>query len=100
MGTTTDELGNWNPSDKSICKTQPTHTHLERSGVAPLGNRSNFIRSLPLTVVCVGQNGVAVRSKTEKADMIFSQGNEKISKNIPFFARSSKLTWTSRSDSG
>ena len=29
LGTTTDELGNCNPSDKSICKTQPTHTHLE-----------------------------------------------------------------------
>ena len=27
---TTDELGNWNPSDKSICKTQPTHTQLEQ----------------------------------------------------------------------
>ena len=30
LGTTTDELGNCNPSDKSICKTQPTHTHLEQ----------------------------------------------------------------------
>ena len=30
MGKTTDELGNCNPSDKSICKTQPTHTHLEQ----------------------------------------------------------------------
>ena len=30
LGTTTDELGNCKPSDKSICKTQPTHTHLEQ----------------------------------------------------------------------
>ena len=30
LGTTTDELGNCNPSDQSICKTQPTHTHLEQ----------------------------------------------------------------------
>ena len=30
LGTTTDELGICNPSDKSICKTQPTHTHLEQ----------------------------------------------------------------------
>ena len=30
LGTTTDEPGNCNPSDKSICKTQPTHTHLEQ----------------------------------------------------------------------
>ena len=30
LGTTTDELGNCNPSDKSICRTQPTHTHLEQ----------------------------------------------------------------------
>ena len=30
LGTTADELGNCIPSDKSICKTQPTHTHLEQ----------------------------------------------------------------------
>ena len=30
LGTTTDELGNCIPSDNSICKTQPTHTHLEQ----------------------------------------------------------------------
>ena len=29
LGTTTDEIGNCNPSDKSACNTQPTHTHLE-----------------------------------------------------------------------
>ena len=29
LGTTTDEMGNCNPSDKSACNTQPTHTHLE-----------------------------------------------------------------------
>ena len=28
-GTSTDEPGNYKPSDSSICKTQPTHTHLE-----------------------------------------------------------------------
>ena len=28
LGTTTDEMGNCNPSDKSACNTQPTHTHL------------------------------------------------------------------------
>ena len=30
LGTTTDELGNRNPSDQSICKTQPTHTQVEQ----------------------------------------------------------------------
>ena len=30
LGTTTDELGNCNTSDNIICKTQPTHTHLEQ----------------------------------------------------------------------
>ena len=30
LGTTTDELGNCKPSDNSICKTQPTHTHLQQ----------------------------------------------------------------------
>ena len=30
LGTTTDELGKFKPSDSSICKTQPTHTHLEQ----------------------------------------------------------------------
>ena len=30
LGTTTDELGNCNPSDTSICKTHLTHTHLEQ----------------------------------------------------------------------
>ena len=29
LGTTTDEVGNCNPSDKSAFNTQPTHTHLE-----------------------------------------------------------------------
>ena len=28
-GTIKDEFGNCNLSDNSICKTQPTHTHLE-----------------------------------------------------------------------
>ena len=30
LGRTTGELGNCNPSENSICKTQPTHTHLEQ----------------------------------------------------------------------
>ena len=30
LGTTTGELGKCNPSYKSICKTQPTYTHLEQ----------------------------------------------------------------------
>ena len=30
LGTTADELSNCKPSDKSIFKTQPTHTHLEQ----------------------------------------------------------------------
>ena len=30
LGTTTDEMGNCNPSDTSACNTQPTHTHLEK----------------------------------------------------------------------
>ena len=29
LGTTTHEMGNCNPSDKSACNTQPTHTHSE-----------------------------------------------------------------------
>ena len=29
QGTTTDKLGSCHPSDDSICKTQPTYTHLE-----------------------------------------------------------------------
>ena len=44
LGTTTDELGNCNPSDQSICKTQPTHTHLEQQFNHPkLANR-NFCK--------------------------------------------------------
>ena len=31
LGTTTDEMGNCNPSDKSACNTKPTHTHLENN---------------------------------------------------------------------
>ena len=30
LGTTIHDFGNCNPSDQSICKTQPTHTHLEQ----------------------------------------------------------------------
>ena len=30
LGTTTDELGSCTLSDSSICKTHPTHTHLEQ----------------------------------------------------------------------
>ena len=30
LGTTTDEMGNCNPSDTSACNKQPTHTHLEK----------------------------------------------------------------------
>ena len=29
-GTTTDEIGNCNPTETSACKTQPTHTYLEK----------------------------------------------------------------------
>ena len=29
LGSTTDEIGNCNPSEKSACNTQPAHTHLE-----------------------------------------------------------------------
>ena len=35
LGTTTDELGNCDPSDNSICKTQPTHTQLEKQSNHP-----------------------------------------------------------------
>ena len=30
LGTTADELGNCRPSENSICRTQPTHAHLEQ----------------------------------------------------------------------
>ena len=30
LGTTTDEMGNFNPTEKSACNTQPAHTHLEK----------------------------------------------------------------------
>ena len=30
LGTTTDEMGNSNPTRTSACNTQPTHTHLEK----------------------------------------------------------------------
>ena len=30
LGTTTDEMGNCNPTEKSACNTQPAHTHLEK----------------------------------------------------------------------
>ena len=30
LGTTTDEVGNCNPSETSACNTQPAHTHLEK----------------------------------------------------------------------
>ena len=30
LGTTTDEMGNCNPSEKSACNTQPKHTHLQK----------------------------------------------------------------------
>ena len=30
LGTTTDEMGNCNPTETSACNTQPTHTHLEK----------------------------------------------------------------------
>ena len=30
LGTTTDEMGNWSPTETSACKTQPTHTHLAK----------------------------------------------------------------------
>ena len=30
VGTTTDEIGNCKPTETSVCKTQPTHTHLEK----------------------------------------------------------------------
>ena len=29
LGTTTDEIGICKPTETSVCKTQPTHTHLE-----------------------------------------------------------------------
>ena len=30
LGTTTDEMGNCNPTETSACNTQPAHTHLEK----------------------------------------------------------------------
>ena len=30
LGSTTDEMGNCNPTKKSACNTQPAHTHLEK----------------------------------------------------------------------
>ena len=30
LGTTTEEMGNCNPTEKSACNTQPAHTHLEK----------------------------------------------------------------------
>ena len=30
LGSTTDEMGNCNPTEKSACNTQPAHTHLEK----------------------------------------------------------------------
>ena len=30
LGTTTDEMGNCNPTEKRACNTQPAHTHLEK----------------------------------------------------------------------
>ena len=30
LGTTTDKMGNCNPTEKSACNTQPQHTHLEK----------------------------------------------------------------------
>ena len=30
LGSTTDEMGNCNPTEKSACNTQPEHTHLEK----------------------------------------------------------------------
>ena len=30
VGTTTDEIGNCKPTETSVCKTQPTHTYLEK----------------------------------------------------------------------
>ena len=51
--------------------------HLALSGVSPLGKRSNWVRCLPLIVVCVCQIGAAVRSKTKKADMLFTQSKDK-----------------------
>ena len=30
LGTTTDEIGNCNPTETSACNTQPAHTHLEK----------------------------------------------------------------------
>ena len=30
LGSTTDEMGNCNPTEKSECNTQPAHTHLEK----------------------------------------------------------------------
>ena len=30
FGTTTDEMGNCNPTETSACNTQPTHIHLEK----------------------------------------------------------------------
>ena len=51
--------------------------HLAPSGVSLLGKRSNWVRCLPLIVVCVCQIGAAVRSKTKKADMLFIQSKDK-----------------------
>ena len=30
LGTTTDEMGNCNPTETSACNTQPAHTHLKK----------------------------------------------------------------------
>ena len=30
LGTTTDEMGNCNPTEPSACNSQPTHNHLEK----------------------------------------------------------------------
>ena len=31
LGTTTDEMGNCNPTEKNACNTQPAHTHMENN---------------------------------------------------------------------
>ena len=44
LGTKTIELGDCNPSDKSICKTQSTHTHLEQQFNHPKIAKKNFCK--------------------------------------------------------